>query len=147
MPIRQRTQEICAQYATLEGPLLPILHAVQAEFGYLPEESLPPITEALRISHAELHGVIEFYHDFHREPNARHVIRVCRAEACQAMGGTQMISALEAALGMKMGETRRDITLEAVYCLGLCACGPAAQVNGELIGRATSDRLVAEVSA
>jgi formate dehydrogenase subunit gamma len=144
MSISQRTQEICADHALMEGPLLPILHTVQAEFGYLPQESLAPIATALRISNAELHGVIEFYHDFHRAPQAKHVIRVCRAEACQAMGGASMISALEAALGMRLGETKNDVALEAVYCLGLCACAPAAQVNGELIGRATVDRLVSE---
>lgn len=147
MSISQRTQEICADHAQIEGPLLPILHAVQAEFGHLPADSLAPIASALKISHAELHGVIEFYHDFRRAPQAKHVIRVCRAEACQAMGGAGMIAALEAALGMELGETKNDVALEAVYCLGLCACAPAAQVNDQLIGRATVERLVEEIRA
>ncbi len=136
-----RVSEICAAHAGLEGPLLPIFHAVQAEFGHIPASALDIIAKALQISRAEAYGVQKFYHDFKEHPQGRHVIRLCRAEACQAMGGAQMIASLERALGVKLGETKNDLTLEAVYCLGLCACAPAAEVNGELIGRADAARI------
>ena len=130
-----------------EGPLLPILHDLQDAFGFVPESAHAPICAALGITQAELHGVVHFYHDFRSEPAKRHVIRVCRAEACQSMGAEGMIARLEAALGVKLGSSSDTVSLEAVYCLGLCACGPAAQVNDQLIGRATPERLAAEVSA
>ena len=98
----------------------------------------------------EVAGVVSFYHDFRDAPAGKHVIKLCRAEACQSMGGTEMIARLEHALGMKVGETKGDVTLEAVYCLGLCACAPAAMVGNQLVGRASAERieaLVAEVSA
>lgn len=138
---------IIAAHEGTEGPLLPILHGLQGAFGFVPEAAHAPICAALGITGAELHGVLHFYHDFRAEPARRHVIRVCRAEACQSMGAEGMIARLETALGVKLGSSDEKVSLEAVYCLGLCACGPAAQVNDQLIGRATSERLAAEVSA
>ncbi|WP_417808451.1 formate dehydrogenase subunit gamma [Thioclava sp.] len=146
MNTNDRLAEILAIHRGREGALLPILHDVQAAFGHVPEVVYQPIADALRLGRAEVAGVVSFYHDFRAQPAGRHVIKVCRAEACQAMGGADMIARLEAALGMKMGQTKGDITLEAVYCLGLCACGPAAQVDGQLIGRASAARLEALVT-
>lgn len=132
-----------------EGALLPILHDVQAAFGFIPDTALAPIADALRLSRAEVAGVVGFYHDFRRKPAGRHVIKLCRAEACQAMGGEAVQARLEAALGMRLGETVGAVTLEAIYCLGLCACAPAAMLGERLIGRldaAAVDGLVAEVT-
>lgn len=150
MEINDRLAEILAVHRGREGALLPILHDVQAAFGHVPEASYQPIADALRLSRAEVAGVVSFYHDFREAPAGRHVIKVCRAEACQSMGGADLIARLETALGVKLGQTKGDVTLEAVYCLGLCACAPAAQVDGQLVGRASVARLealVAEVVA
>lgn len=140
-----RIDEIVSATAHLEGPLLPILHAVQAEFGHIPEAAVPQIAERLNIGRAEVHGVVSFYHDFRKAPAGRHVVKLCRAEACQAMGADAGIAQAEARLGVKLGETTRDgrVTLEPVYCLGLCACGPAALVDGKVVGRAEGERLAA----
>jgi formate dehydrogenase subunit gamma len=120
-----------------EGPLLPILHALQAEFGYIDEAAEPLIAEAMNITRAEVHGVVTFYHDFRREPAGRHVLKLCRAEACQAAGGDPLALHAEQRLGVPMGTTAADgsVTLEAVYCLGLCATAPSAMLDGRLFGR------------
>ncbi len=135
--------EACARHAGLEGPLLPILHEVQAGLGYVPQSAVPIIAEALNISRAEVHGVVSFYHDFRSEPAGRHVLKICRAEACQAMGANALADAAKARLGVDWHGTTRDgaVTLEAVFCLGLCACGPAAMVDGALHGRVDAARL------
>lgn len=135
--------EACARHAGLEGPLLPILHEVQARVGYVPQSAVPIIAEALNISRAEVHGVVSFYHDFRSEPAGRHVLKICRAEACQAMGANALADAAKARLGVDWHGTTRDgaVTLEAVFCLGLCACGPAAMVDGALHGRVDPARL------
>jgi formate dehydrogenase subunit gamma len=126
-----------------EGPLLPILHALQEEFGYIDEAAEPLIAEALNISRAEVHGVVTFYHDFRRAPAGRHVLKLCRAEACQAAGGDPLAAHAEARLGVEMGTTAPDgsVTLEPVYCLGLCAVAPSAMLNGRLVGRLDQARL------
>lgn len=141
--IADRVREICVKHAGIEGPLLPILHDVQEAFGHVPQAALPEISEALNISRAEIHGVVSFYHDFRESPPGHHVLKLCRSEACQAMGAELSIAAAEAALGVAMGETSADgaVTLEPVYCLGLCACGPAALLNGEVRGRMTPDAI------
>ncbi len=141
--IAERMDAILTAHQGLEGPLLPILHAVQAEFGLIPAAAVAPIAKALALTGAEVEGVISFYHDFRRTPAGRHTIKLCRAEACQAMGGDQALARIEAALGLKLGESRADVTLEAVYCLGLCACGPAAQVDGQPIGRLDAAKVAA----
>jgi formate dehydrogenase subunit gamma len=145
--ISQATRAIASELARLEGPLLPILHAVQERFGHVPGESLPVIADVLNLSRAEVHGVSSFYHDFRHEPAGRHTVKVCRAEACQSMGSANAIAGLERALGVRLGETSADgrVTLEAVYCLGLCACAPAALVDGEPVGR-VDDEAVAEIA-
>jgi formate dehydrogenase subunit gamma len=141
--LQPRLDEIIAAHMHREGPLLPILQDVQAEWGHVPAGCHGAIAEALNITRAELHGVISFYHDFRDHPPGRHTIRLCRAEACQAMGGTAVADAAKAALGVDWHGTTTDgaVTLEPVFCLGLCACAPAAQVDGKLVGRVDADRL------
>lgn len=127
----------------MEGPMLPVLHAIQAAFGHIPDIAIGRIAQALNLGRAEVHGVVSFYHDFHTAPRGRQVVRVCRAEACQAQGGAALEAAAERRLGVAFGETSADggVTLEPVYCLGLCACGPAVQLGDTLHGRVDADRL------
>lgn len=119
------------------GPLLEILHAVQDRLGCVPPDAVPLIADALNLSRAEVHGVISFYHHFRERPAGANVLELCRAEACQSMQGADIAEFAKRRLGIEFGETRADgvVTLEAVYCLGLCACAPAAMLNGEPIGR------------
>ncbi len=148
--IASRTSAVISEFKGLEGPLLPILHGVQEEFGYVPGEALPVIAEALNISNAEVHGVVTFYHDYRNHPAGRHVLKICRAEACQSMGGDAMAARIQQLLGIGFHETAQDgsVTLEPIYCLGLCACAPAAMLDGQVIGRLDDEKLeeiVAEV--
>ena len=150
--IVKRTSAVVGELAELEGPLLPILHAVQREFGFVPADALPVIAEGLNLSRAEVYGVMSFYHDFRDKPAGRHVVKLCRAEACQAMGGDAVAERMRERLGTDWHETTADgnVTLEPVFCLGLCACAPAAMVDGRLVGRvdgARADALLAEVGA
>jgi formate dehydrogenase subunit gamma len=145
-----RGAEIIAKHSHLEGATLVILHALQEAFGYVPEPAVPMIASALNLSRAEVHGVFTFYHDFRREPAGRHVLKLCRAEACQAAGGDVLAARAEARLGITIGDTTADerVTLEPIYCLGLCATAPSAMLNGRLVGRlneARIDALIAEV--
>ena len=131
----------------LPGALLPILHSLQEEFGYIDDAMIPLIAEGLNISHAEVHGVISFYHDFRRAPAGRHTLQICRAESCQAMGCNSLIAHVEKNLGVKLGETTadRNITLRPVYCLGNCALSPAVMLDGQPYGRvsaAVADSLI-----
>lgn len=147
--IAARTRAIVADLRFLEGPLLPILHEVQQEFGYVPQEAMPVIAEELNLSRAEVHGVVTFYHDYRDHPAGRHVLKLCRAEACQSMGGDALAERFKTLLGIDFHQTTLDggVTLEPVYCLGLCACAPAAMLNGEVYGRIddqTAADLVAE---
>lgn len=132
-----------------EGPLLPILHSLQAAFGHVPEAAVAMIAEALNIGRAEVHGVMSFYHDFRTVPAGRHVVKICRAEACQAMGGVALARDALAQLGTQWHGTSADgaVTVEPVYCLGLCANGPAAMVDGRPIAAATAEKLAAEVAS
>lgn len=131
------------------APLLPVLHALQYAFGYIDEAALPIVARALNISQAEVRGVVSFYHDFRRAPAGRHIIKICRAEACQARGCEALVAHFAQAHHLAPGDTTSDgaLTLENVYCLGDCALGPAALIDGALIGRldeARLDALVAE---
>jgi formate dehydrogenase subunit gamma len=125
----------------LPGALLPILHALQDEFGYVDKAAIPLVASALNLSHAEVHGVVSFYHDFRHEAPGRHILKLCRAEACQSMGCEKMIRHVEDRLGVKLGSTTDDrgFTVEAVYCLGNCALSPAVMLDGKLYGRVSSD--------
>ena len=148
----ERAVEVIQPYADLEGPLLPMLHALQHTFGHVPDAAVPILAGLLNLSRADVHGVVTFYHDFRHAPAGRRVLKICRAEACQARGGNAVAAAAEKALGVKFGETTRDggITLEAIYCLGLCASGPSAMLDDQLRGRldvAAVERLAAEAAA
>lgn len=143
---------LAGRFAGRRGALLPLLHALQAEIGHVPDAAVPHLAAALNLSRAEVHGVITFYHDFRRKPAATHVVKICRAEACQARGGAAIEALAAERLGTAMGSTRPDgrVTLEAIYCLGLCATGPNALVDGRPVSRidaARLDRIVARVSA
>ena len=139
----ERANALLAEHRCREGALLPILHAFVDAFGYIDESAEPLIAEALNISRAEVHGVVTFYHDFRRAPAGRHVLKLCRAEACQAAGGDALAARAQARLGCTMGATTADgsVTLEPVYCLGLCATAPSAMLDGCVVGRLDDARL------
>lgn len=140
------TLAIVGRHGQSEGPLLPILHDVQAAFGCVPREAIPVIAQALNLSRAEVYGVVSFYHDFREAPHGRHVVKLCRAEACQSMGCEALVARAEARLGTACGTTSPEgVTLEAVYCLGLCATGPSAMVDGQVVGRLDPARIDAMI--
>jgi formate dehydrogenase subunit gamma len=134
---------LIAQERHRDGALLPILHALQNAFGCVPEAAVPMIAEALNLSRAEVHGVVTFYHDFRRAPAGRHVLKLCQAEACQAAGSDALAARAKTRLGIALGETTPDqrVTLEPVYCLGLCATAPSAILDGRVVGRLDAARL------
>ena len=146
--IASRTAAIIDELKGLEGPLLPILHGIQEEFGHVPQDALPVIAEALNISRAEVHGVVTFYHDYRSHPAGRHVLKVCQAEACQSMGSDAVAAKFKQLLGIGFHETTLDgsVTLEPVYCLGLCACAPSAMLDGQVVGR-LDDEMIEEIVA
>ncbi|HET6552694.1 MAG TPA: formate dehydrogenase subunit gamma [Dyella sp.] len=131
------------------GALLPVLHGVQDALGYVPEEAVALIAREMNLSRADVHGVISFYHYFRQQPAGRHVIQLCRAESCQAMGAVALEEHVKQRLGVAFHQTTDDgaYTLEPVYCLGLCACSPAAMVDGQLKGRMTPERFDAWLAA
>lgn len=141
--VPERTAAVINEFRALEGPLLPILHGIQDEFGYVPQEALPVIAEALNLSRAEVHGVASFYHDYRTHPAGQHVLKLCQAEACQSMGSDAIAARLKQELGIGFHETTKDgqVTLEPVYCLGLCACAPSAMLDGEVIGRLDAEAI------
>lgn len=124
------------------GPLLPILHEVQQQLGYVPSEAVPLIAEGLNLSRADVHGVVSFYHHFSDKPRGRHIIEVCRAESCQALGGRDLEEHARQKLGLDWHETSADeqFTLEPVYCLGNCACSPSVRVGDQVLGRVDANR-------
>lgn len=135
----ETARAIAAEFGNRPDALIEILHRVQATLGCVPEAVIPALALALNLSRAEVHGVVTFYHDFRREPAGRHVFRMCRAEACQAVGCETLVTRIEDRLGVACGNTSADgrVTFEAVYCLGLCATGPSAMVDGRIVGRLT----------
>jgi formate dehydrogenase subunit gamma len=148
----ERVREIAAALRSLRGPLIPILHAVQAHLGHVDQADVPVIADVLNLSAAEVHGVVTFYRDFRRSPGGRTTIRICRAEACQAVGADALAAHAGRQLGVRFGETTRDgaVSLDEVFCLGNCALGPAMQVDGRLHGRVTPtrfDALLGEVAS
>ena len=138
--------EIAAVIAALKhkpGSLLPILHGIQDRIGYVPSEAIPVIAKELNLTRAEVHGVIKFYTDFRYEAPGQHVVRICQAESCQAMGCVALTAHAKARLGIDFHQTTRDnaFSLEPVYCLGMCAVSPAMMIDGEVYGRLTPQRL------
>ncbi len=135
--------ELIAAHSGREGPLLPILNDLQETFGHIPEAAVRQVAEALNLTRAEVYGVVTFYHDYRAVPAGRHVIKLCRAEACQSCGGDALAARAEARLGVKLGGTSADgrVSLEAVYCLGLCATAPSAMIDGRVVGRLDDGKL------
>jgi formate dehydrogenase subunit gamma len=150
-PAQQEIIEQCiARHRQTPGGLLPLLHDIQGQLGYVPGESVAAIASALGLSRAEVHGVISFYHDFRSEPGGRHRVQICRAEACQAMGSGALEQHARSRLGVDFGGTTADgaITLEPVYCLGNCACPPSVRIDDGVHARvdpARLDALLAEL--
>ncbi|MGA2638895.1 formate dehydrogenase subunit gamma [Methylocella sp.] len=144
-----RAEAIVCQHAGLEGPMLPILHALQHEFGHVDEAAAPLIAKSLNLTRAEVHGVITFYNDFRREPAGRHILKLCRGEACQSMGSEALARDFLGKLGIDWHGSTPDgeLTVEPVYCLGLCACSPAALLDDEVIGRLDAESLAEAVDA
>lgn len=136
-PERRSVESALDRLANLPGALLPILHAVQDQLGYVPPASVPLIAGRLNLSRAEVHGVVSFYHHFRTVPPGRHVLQLCRAEACQALGARDLAARLQERLGVDFHGTTADgrVTLEAVYCLGQCAVAPALMLDGKPHGR------------
>src|SRR6195952_712264 len=143
-----RGAQIIAGLSDVEGGTLVMLHALQEAFGYVPQAAVPLIAEARNLSRAEVHGVFTFYHDFRHQPAGKHVLKLCRAEACQAAGGDALVSRAESKLGIKIGNTTADqrVTLEPIYCLGLGATAPSAMLDGRLVGRLDEKRIDALVA-
>ncbi|HVQ88042.1 MAG TPA: formate dehydrogenase subunit gamma [Actinomycetes bacterium] len=139
----ERVREIVANHRDDRGPLLPILHSVQAEFGCVSAEVIPLLATELNLSRAEVHGVASFYRDFRKEPAGETTVRICRAEACQSVGGRELASAASTQFGVEFGQTSNDgrVTLDEVFCLGNCALGPAVAINGVTHGRVDAARL------
>ena len=148
-PTADEIRDVVTPLTALEGPLLPMLHAIQAEWGHVPQAAVPVLADVLNLGRAEVHGVISFYHDFRDHPAGSHILKICRAEACQSMGGAEMAAGVLDRLGVDWHGTTADgaVTVEPVYCLGLCACGPAAMLDGQLMGRVDGDRLVTALEA
>lgn len=138
----QQVAEVITSLQDKPGALLPILHGIQDQLGYIPTDAVPMIAEALNQSRAEIHGVISFYHQFRTTPPGKHTVEICRAEACQAMGSRQLEAHAKEALGVDYHQTTSDrsISLEAVYCLGNCACAPSVRVNDDIVGRVDADK-------
>ncbi|WP_034298990.1 formate dehydrogenase subunit gamma [Herbaspirillum sp. RV1423] len=136
-------RNVIAERMHMPGAMLPILHGIQDAVGFVPADAVPMVADALNVSRAEVHGVISFYHHFRQQPAGKHVVQVCRAEACQSVGSEALARHAEQALGCGFHETTADgqFTLESVYCLGLCACGPNVAVDGELHARVGVDKL------
>jgi formate dehydrogenase subunit gamma len=135
-------ESVVNEHAKRVGPLMLVLHAVQDRLGYVPAEAISLIAASLNLSRAEVHGVMHFYHDFRSEPAGEHVIQVCRAEACQAMGGRALEAHAQKRLNTSFGKTSADgrFTLDPVYCLGNCACAPSIRINDDIHARVTPDR-------
>ncbi len=136
-----------AELGAPDGALLPVLHAIQAEHGHVPADAVPLIADRLNLSRAEVHGVLSYYHHFRKEPAGKVVVQLCRAEACQAVGAEALAEHARASLGCDFHQTTEDgtVTLEPVYCLGQCACGPAMMVGERVHARLTKEKFDALV--
>ena len=151
-PTADEIRDVVTPLTALEGPLLPMLHAIQAEWGHVPQAAVPVLADVLNLGRAEVHGVISFYHDFRDHPAGRHILKICRAEACQSMGGKGLAEETLAKLGIDWHGTTPNgaVTVEPVYCLGMCACAPAMMVDKKVHGRldrARVDSILAEAGA
>ncbi len=146
--ILNEIQRIIVQHRNMPGALLPILHGIQDTLGYVPQDSYLPISKALALSVAEVHGVVTFYHHFRSHPAGKHIFQICRAESCQAMGSEQLEAHIKSSLGINYHQTTQDgaITLEPVYCLGNCACSPNVMMDDEVYGRMDGQKVAELIS-
>jgi len=147
MPEHNSCQSVIQKFIDVNGAengaLLPLLHAIQDKFGYIPKSAVTPISKALSLSEAEVHGVITYYHYFRYDAPGRHIVQICRAESCQACGSDELLAVAQDILGCSLHQKSRSglITLEPVYCLGLCASSPAIQVDNKLHARVSIETL------
>lgn len=134
--------KLVSEYADIPGGLLPLLHEIQADLGFIPHDCVTIIASGMGLSRAEVHGFISFYHDFHYKPGGRKTIHLCRAEACQAMGSNELETHVKARLGIDYGDTTADgrFSLEPVYCLGNCACSPSVRIGDDVFARVDAER-------
>jgi formate dehydrogenase subunit gamma len=137
---QQKAGEIIASFDARPEMLVQILHAFIERFGWISQDAIRTLAEKVNLSRAEVHGVVSYYHDFRTAPPGRHIVKICQAEACQAMGSRELSTHAEGALGVAMHSSNEDVTLEPVYCLGNCACSPAVFVDGKIYGRVSTDR-------
>jgi formate dehydrogenase subunit gamma len=147
-PQLQAVRAIAAQHRHTPGGLMPALHQVQDTLGHVPEAAVPVLAQTFNLSRAEVHGVVSYYHHFRREPAGRHVLQICRAEACQAMGADALVEHAQRRLGCRLGERTEDggVTLESVYCLGLCASSPALTLDDTPHARVSMQRFDALIA-
>jgi formate dehydrogenase subunit gamma len=120
--------------------LVQILHAFMDRFGWISNDAIRQLAEELNVSRADVHGVVSYYHDFRTSPTGKHVVKICAAEACQAMGSRELSAHAEKSLGLDMHQSNANVTLEPIYCLGNCACSPAIMVDGKTFGRVSAER-------
>lgn len=132
---KNTTSEIVSSYGAKPELLVQILQTITSRFGWIPDETIRQLADELNLSRADVHGVVEYYHDFRTEEPGKHIIKICQAESCQAMGSRKLTQHAQKVLAMSFHDTENDITLEPVYCLGNCACSPAVMINGKTFGR------------
>jgi len=144
---KQTTSDIVAQYGAKPELLVQILQTIVSRFGWVPEETIRQLAGELNLSRADVHGVVEYYHDFRTEEPGKHIVKICQAEACQAMGSRELTAYAEKTLAMSLHDTENDVTLEPVYCLGNCACSPAVMIDGKTYGRVDASRFNALLDA
>ena len=132
--------EIISSFGSRPEMLVQILAQIVERFGYVPEDGIRQLADKLNLSRADVHGVVSYYHDFRTAPPGRHIVKVCQAEACQAMGSRTLTDHVQSALGVELDGTADDVTLEPVYCLGNCACAPAVMIDGRTYGRVDAER-------
>ena len=137
---KKTTSEIVAEHGAKPEMLVQILQTITSRFGWIPDATIRQLAEELNLSRADVHGVVEYYHDFRTEEPGKHILKICQAEACQAMGSRKLTEHAKKVLAMSFHDTENDITLEPVYCLGNCACSPAIMINGKTYGRVDEAR-------
>jgi len=137
---KKTTSEIVSSYGAKPELLVQILQTITSRFGWIPDETIRQLADELNLSRADVHGVVEYYHDFRTEEPGKHIIKICQAESCQAMGSRKLTQHAQKVLAMSFHDTENDITLEPVYCLGNCACSPAVMINGKTFGRVDEAR-------
>jgi len=139
----EKIKQLIDKFQNKPGALLPLMHAIQDDLGFVPEEAYPLIAKAYQLSIAEIHGFVTFYHHFRRKPSGKNILHICRAESCQSMGSESIEQYCKDKLGIDYHETTADntLTLEPIYCLGNCACSPAVMINEKVIGRVTQSKI------